>query len=375
MSALPKVLQQKLDDRIAENGLRKLTSYTSGIDFYSNDYLGLAAKTEIGEAAVEMAKAQKNGSTGSRLISGNYALLEEVESKLAALLGYESSLSYGSGYVANVGFFSCVPQKDDVVLYDKLIHASVHDGLQLSKATRCAFQHNNLEDLESKLASTDGNTVYVVTEAIFSMDGDEAPVMALVDLCEKYGAKLVIDEAHSYGVIGENGEGVVASLNLQSRVFATLYTFGKALGGHGAVWAVSEGMKQYLVNFSRAFIFSTGIAPHQIAGMLTAAEYNTKASVERKRLAENIRNFRTKIEQSEFPFLASNTSIQILKTEDNLTTDNLVSPLTQAGFLVKGIKYPTVPPKSTRIRFCIHAFNTSTEIDALFEQLDSFYRS
>ncbi len=361
----PSSLSHKLIDRESKSALRKLSVSPEGIDFFSNDYLGFARNGGLHAQALKVLESfPMNGSTGSRLISGNYALIEEMERDLASIIGVESCLSYSNGYLANIGFFSCVPQAGDVVLYDKLIHASVHDGLKMSKAKAIGFLHNDLNDLEQLLKEHAGKVVYVVTEGVFSMDGDIPPLPGMVELCERYGAYVIVDEAHSYGVIGEKGEGLVAHYGLQEKVFATLYTFGKAMGCHGAVWGCSNELRSYLVNFSRSFIYSTGIAPYQAASMWVSVQANTNASSARLCLRDNIHQYQ-KIAQVN-GFLYSNTAIQVVPTSGNEQTDKLVEKLNANKFLVKGIKYPTVPPKSTRIRVCLHSFNSTEEIKSFF---------
>ncbi len=211
-------LKNKLNKRIEEGTLRSLSSFDGFIDFYSNDYLGFAKIKSKSENTL------KYGSTGSRLISGtsNESLI--AEEFLADFFNSESSLIFNSGYDANLGFFSSVPQRGDFVFYDEYIHASIRDGLRLSFATSNSFKHNNLVDLELKLSKVHG-VKYVVVESLYSMDGDMAPLIEIVELCSKYGAYLIVDEAHSGGVFGELGQGLVSELKLEEKVFARIITF------------------------------------------------------------------------------------------------------------------------------------------------------
>ena len=216
---IPKALQQKLLFRKETNALRKLPMPINGTDFSSNDYLGFAKNEEIFETTHQYLvenNIKVNGATGSRLISGNHNLYDITEKYIATFHQSEAALIFNSGYDANVGFFSAVPQRNDVILYDELCHASIRDGIQMSHAKSYKFQHNDYEDLESKIAKIqttnyEFQTIYIVTESVFSMDGDSPNIESLVQLSEKFKALLVVDEAHALGVFGEKGEGVIQS--------------------------------------------------------------------------------------------------------------------------------------------------------------------
>ena len=284
---IPKALQQKILFRKDSNALRNLPIATNGIDFSSNDYLGFAKNEEIFEATHQYLVQNNikiNGATGSRLISGNHNLYDITEKYIAAFHQAEAALIFNSGYDANVGFFSAVPQRNDVILYDELCHASIRDGIQMSHAKSYKFQHNDYEDLETKIAklqtpNSEQLTIYIVTESVFSMDGDTPNMETLVQLSEKFHALLVIDEAHALGVFGEKGEGVIQSQQLQDKVFARIMTFGKGLGCHGAAILGNTDLIEYLVNFARSFIYTTGLSPHSVATILVAYQ-NLNQSVE-----------------------------------------------------------------------------------------------
>ena len=253
-------LQRKLEERKSQHSLRHLRlPIENRVDFCSNDYLGIARRNLL-----QVDSKLHSGSTGSRLLTGNYPLIEEVESFIAAFHGAKASLIFNSGYDANLGLLSSIPQRGDTVLYDSLSHASIRDGIRLSFAESFSFQHNDLDDLEMKLKK-EANRVFVVTESVFSMDGDICPLREIVELTERYGANLIIDEAHATGVIGERGEGLAQQLNLEDHVFARLHTFGKACGSHGAAVLGSPNLKSYLVNFARPLIYSTAL-PEQVVG-------------------------------------------------------------------------------------------------------------
>ena len=276
MIKLPKKLSDKLEIRMQNNALRQLPLTQEFIDFASNDYLGLSQSdiifNTVHQFLIENGIIQ-NGATGSRLLSGNHKVYQKAEDYIAQFHQSESALIFNSGYDANVGFFSSLPQKGDLILYDELCHASIRDGIQLSNAKAYKFIHNDFEDLERLILRNQNTTIYIVTESVFSMDGDAPNLEELVQLSEKQGCFLVIDEAHALGVYGDKGEGLVQMLNLQEQVFARIMTFGKGLGCHGAVVLGSQNLKQYLVNFARSFIYTTGLSPHSVATILIAYQF------------------------------------------------------------------------------------------------------
>ena len=315
---IPKKLFAKLETRKQNNALRVLPNTSNLIDFTSNDYIGFARNKSIFDATHQYlldANCIQNGATGSRLISGNHQLYQETENYIAQFHQSESALVFNSGYDANVGFFSSVPQKGDFILYDELCHASIRDGIQLSHAKAYKFEHNDFEDLEKLILKFNGNdngndnsndnsndnkndttncngiNIYIVTESVFSMDGDTPNIAELAQLATKYNCLLVIDEAHSLGVFGDKGEGLVQMLGVQHQVFARIMTFGKGLGCHGAAIIGSQELKEYLVNFSRSFIYTTGLSPHSVATILMAYQHLQKQNNDIHLLRENIVHF------------------------------------------------------------------------------------
>ena len=231
-----------LTQREEANAFRFLSNRRGLIDFSSNDYLGLS------KGGDEFNGIQVKGSGGSRLLAGNYPEIEQFEKFLSEFHKCESALMFNSGYNANVGFFSSVPQKGDTILYDELIHASVKDGMRLSFAKSYSFKHNSIDDLNKKLKHAEGD-VYVVVEGVYSMDGDSAPLLDLANFCNQEGLILVVDEAHSIGVFGKCGEGLVQSLGIEDRVPIRIVTFGKAIGAHGAAVLSDATVKSFLINF------------------------------------------------------------------------------------------------------------------------------
>ena len=375
---IPNALQQKLQLRTESNALRKLPIPTNGIDFSSNDYLGFAKSQEIFDNTHQYLvdkNIKVNGATGSRLISGNHNLYTITEKYIAEFHQSETALIFNSGYDANVGFFSSVPQRNDIILYDELCHASIRDGIQMSHAKSYKFQHNDYEDLESLLKrfvtlSGVEVSVYIVTESVFSMDGDTPNMETLVSVSEKFKALLVVDEAHALGVFGEKGEGLMQSQNLQDKIFARIMTFGKGLVCHGAAILGSAGLKEYLVNFARSFIYTTGLSPHSVATVLIAYQ-NLNQSCELKKLKENISFFNQQKQLLGIKslFVYSKSAIHSAIIPGNEKVKQIASQLQEKGFEVKAILSPTVPEGQERLRFCLHSYNTEKEMEEVLIEL------
>ena len=356
-------LEKKLNERKKQNAFRQLKLPSGKIDFCSNDYLGIVRNNLL----VEKDGADlKTGSTGSRLLAGNYSLIEATEKQIATFHKAESALIFNSGYDANLGLLSCVPQKGDTILYDQLSHASIRDGIRLSFAQNFSYTHNDMADLEKKLQSAKGN-IFIVTESVFSMDGDFCPLEELVSFAKKYNAHLIIDEAHAIGVVGEQGEGLIQYKNLQDEIFCRVYTFGKACGCHGAVVVGSQTLKDYLINFARSFIYTTALPEHAAATIKSAYNIFPSLKKERTHLQELISCFQRSV--LKFEKLKSQTSIQIVIVPGNDEVKKIASQLQEAGFDIRPILYPTVPEGKERLRIVLHAFNTMDEVQQIVKIL------
>lgn len=364
-------LNKKLNERKEQNSLRQLRLSKEGmIDFCSNDYLGVVKNQLL--KANDMSE-YSSGSTGSRLLAGNYPLIEETEEFIASFHQSETALIFNSGYDANIGLLSSVPQRGDTVLYDYLSHASIRDGIRLSFAESFSFQHNDLDDLESKLKKAKGN-VFVVTESVFSMDGDLCPLKELITLCEKHNARLIIDEAHATGVIGEKGEGLVQMLGLQDKIFARIHTFGKACGTHGAVALGSKKLRDYLINFARSFVYSTALPEQTVAHIKASYELFPGMKGERIHLRELVEGFQLAMSNEQkvttnCQLVNSNTPIQGVIIPGNEQVRQVAEQLQLAGLYIRPILYPTVPKGLERLRIVLHAFNTKQELDLLLNSL------
>lgn len=384
MKNFPKNLSSKLEIRKQNSALRRLSLSNDLKDFSSNDYIGFAKSemlfNQTHQYLIEN-KIIQNGATGSRLLSGNHKVYQEAEDFIAVFHQTESALIFNSGYDANVGFFSCIPQKGDLILYDELCHASIRDGIQLSNAKAYKFQHNDFEDLEKLILkfqptanSQQLTAIFIVTESVFSMDGDCPNLAELSQLSEKLNCYLVIDEAHSLGVFGEKGEGLVQSLGLQDNVFARIMTYGKGLGCHGAAIIGSQELKSYLVNFARSFIYTTGLSPHSIATILVAYHHLETEKMTIQKLRENSIHFnqeKTLLGLKPL-FIHSKSAIHSAIIPGNEKVKNIASQLQEKGFDVKAILSPTVPEGQERLRFCIHSYNSKNEISEVLRLLSTF---
>jgi 8-amino-7-oxononanoate synthase len=302
------------------------------------------------------------GATGSRLVSGTTQCHEDLEDFLAQFHNTSAALLFGSGYEANLGLLGSIGTRHDTIIYDEYVHASMRDGIRLSNARSFSFRHNDVDDLRKKLSAARGD-VFVAVESLYSMDGDTAPLRALCELCNEVGAHLIVDEAHSTGLFGGHGEGLVQSLALERNVFARVHTFGKAVGYRGAIIVGSETLREYLINFARPFIYST--APDLITVRYMDAAYRLMSNAHEERAALQALVNGMKELQREFStleFLASDTPIQGVIIPTNEAVLAAEARLQDAGFFAKAIRSPTVPLGSERIRLCLHSFNTLDEI-------------
>ncbi|WBX73901.1 pyridoxal phosphate-dependent aminotransferase family protein [Tenacibaculum pacificus] len=372
--SFPKKLTQKLLHRIENNSLRTLGQKNTLIDFSSNDYLGFAKSEAIFNKTHQFLvdnSILQNGATGSRLLSGNHHLYNSIEKELAQFHNSEEALIFNSGYDANIGFFSSIPQRGDIILYDEFIHASIRDGVQLSNAQSFKFKHNNLDDLDKKISkhqSKNDTEIYVVTESIFSMDGDAPDLIAMSKIIKKNNAHFIVDEAHAVGVFNK---GLIQELNIETAIFARIITFGKALGCHGAVVLGSKELKQYLINFSRSFIYTTGLSPHSLATIKFAYSELIRSKAT-ENLQKNILFFKQEINRLQLNFIASNSAIHCCIISGNENVKAISKKLQEKGFDVKAILSPTVNKGEERLRFCLHSYNSTQEITNILEHLVTF---
>lgn len=345
--------QQKLIERKKMGSERSLSLFNGFTDFFSNDYLGLGAATEF-------QNVKPSGSGGSRLISGNSQEAEKTEKWIAEFFQAENALIFNSGYDANIGFFSSVPQRGDFILYDDLIHASIRDGIRLSNAKSFSFKHNDITDLKHKIERIEG-TVFVAVESLYSMDGDISPLTSISEICQKANALLIVDEAHACGIFGEQGKGICHQNAILDQIFARTITFGKAYGTHGAAVLGSTELKNYLVNFARSFIYTTALPPYQYEHIQTQIAKSI-ADENRLKLNQNIRFFRNLV-SAKISLSDENSPIQILLTPGIENAQKLANAIQNEKIAVKAILSPTVPEGQERLRISLHAFNAKEEIE------------
>lgn len=369
MNEAEKYITSKLDERKSAGLYRVLKPENNLIDFCSNDYLGFAKSTELKERIEKEIAGLPyylNGSTGSRLLSGNSNYTEDLEQQIAQFHKAEAGLIFNSGYDANVGLFSSLPQRGDTIISDELIHASIIDGVRLSHANRYTFKHNDLESLEAKLKQAKG-ICYVVIESVYSMDGDTPPIAEILLLTEKYNAALIVDEAHALGL---HQRGLVCELGLEDRIFARVITFGKALGCHGAIVLGSNIVREYLINFARSFIYTTAASVHQVASIKIAYQMLNEAGKEINALKNNINLFNQQVKPPVQPLISSISAIHCLPVYGNHNARTVALQVQNAGLDVRAILSPTVPVGEERLRICLHAFNTAAEMKLLTETLN-----
>ena len=354
-------ISSELKARADNNSLRILVT-NDGIDFSSNDYLGLAKLHHDLDAVA-------SGSGGSRLLSGNYSSIESLESQLAAHGKLDAALIFGSGYAANLGFFSCVCKRGDIILYDQLAHASIRDGIRMSNATGYGFAHNDLDALETLLEKHQGSIIFVAIESVYSMDGDNPDAAKIKDLKSKYDFNLVVDEAHSFGLMGEKGAGWVNHYGMNGMLFAKIITFGKAMGCDGAAILGSTDLRNYLINFSRPFIYTTAPSPHKVA--LMQKQFNVICSIkDRNSQAVQLKEqFVTSMNGFGNIITGEWGNIAGLIIGGNDKTRAVSAFLQEKKLVVKPILSPTVPEGSERLRVCFHEYNTQNELELLIENL------
>lgn len=359
-------LIERLEER-KQNGLfRKLSQTKDLVDFSSNDYLGLARCKELGQQlqkAVNLYPDAILGSTGSRLLSGNSEFAEKLEQDIASFHGMDAALLFNSGYAANLALFSSLAQRGDTIIMDELIHASVIDGSRMGLGKRLKFKHNDLESLEEKLKVATG-ICYVAVESLYSMDGDQAPLRAIQHLCSNYNALLIVDEAHAFGVFGK---GLVAQNGLSNQIFATLFTFGKALGAHGAVITGSQLLRNYLINFARPFIYSTAMPFAQLLHIRLAYKYLQDHQELPLLLKKKIHLFQKQLSITHIQTMQGPVQSILIPGQTAVRKASL--ELEAMNIKVYPIVSPTVAPGTERLRICLHTYNTDQEIEQLCQFL------
>lgn len=377
-------LRSAIARRHARGLLRSLRAPAAdSADFSSNDYLGLARDPSFRSLVSEHAAGCGPGSTGSRLLSGHTSRTEAAEAAAKSLHGAEAVLLFNSGYAANVSLISCVPDRDDAIVHDELVHASAHDGMRASRASvRVSFDHNNagamIDAVRTAMKEAEG-LVFVVVETVYSMDGDVAPIGKMLDLLleERIASGreivLVADEAHAGGLYGPHGAGVCHPHARHPALLARIVTLGKAFGTHGAFVLCSPSMRTYLLNYARPLIYSTALPPHAVAAVQAAYEFarTDRAAALRRRVWRLRDRFRKRADERlpKDALLESDSPIQGVLVPGNASCVAAAEYIRGRGFEVYPIRSPTVPRGEERIRVVVHAHNTDREVDGVVEAI------
>ncbi|MDH3494602.1 MAG: 8-amino-7-oxononanoate synthase [Acidobacteriota bacterium] len=375
VSGIKRRISEELEE-ITARGLMRCLSPPRGLDFSSNDYLGLAQNKNIGKAFIKGVKKHGVGSSGSRLLRGERDVFSEVEIDFAAWKVTESSLYFATGYQANIGIFQTFLREGDVVFSDELNHASIIDGIRLGKARKIVYPHLDLERLEEFLSSPDpAGEKFVVTESLFSMDGDIAPLDKIAAVTHKYGANLIVDEAHAVGLYGATGSGLIEEFDIGKEVFLSVNTAGKALGVSGAFVAGDETIIQYLVNRCRSFIFSTAPVPAAAAAIREAIKYVSSNPKLRRRHREICTAFADLMGGHKLEVPRNSTHIVPVLIGDSKKALRVAESMQSRGFDVRAIRPPTVPPGTSRLRISLNTKHSDSDLEAfvgiLADVLDS----
>ena len=356
-----------------EHLFRKLIITNDLIDLSSNDYLGLSRSAFIRQQVQDDFKNyqfHKSGATGSRLLNGNSLLCEEIEGRLAQIHHAEAALLFNSGFDANVGLISTVIRPKDTIFYDEMVHASIHQGMRLSGAKLIPYKHNQLGDLIQRLNNSDYDIAFLITESVFSMDGDKANLSELAEICAQFRLNLIVDEAHAGGLFGINGSGLCNVSAVEEKCFARIYTFGKAIASHGAAILGTQLLKDYLINFSKNFIYTTALDTHNLLSVKHS--YNFIQSNRNQFFKLNTLNnyfyLNVKKLASRFEVCGEGPIFGII-VPGNKNCKEIARYLQMNKLDVRAILSPTVPLGRERLRVVLHSFNTKDEIDRLFSLL------
>ncbi|MFC1808244.1 8-amino-7-oxononanoate synthase [Candidatus Omnitrophota bacterium] len=340
------------------------------IDLSSNDYLGLSSHPKMKEVVKSAVDQYGAGASASRLLSGDLNLHHELEEKIAMFKKKESALLFNSGYQANVGIISSICKQGDLIFSDKLNHASIIDGILLSGATFHRFLHNNMDHLKTLLEQhrPKAKQALIITETIFSMDGDKAPLKDIVRLAREYSCLIMVDEAHATGVFSADGSGMVSEEGLSSDIDIIMGTFSKALGSFGAYVGCSQLLKDYLINSSRSFIYSTALPPSVVAANLASLDLVREEVFRRKSLLENSNYFRNRLIDRGFQTKGSSQIVPLI-LGDNQSAINMALLLETARYRVLPIRYPTVAKNQARIRFSLNYYHQKDMLEKLIESI------
>ncbi len=365
-----KGLRRKLRPVVGAQGPQIIIEDQKVLNLCSNNYLGLANDSRLGQAVVECLKEEGFGSGASRLICGNMPAHRKLEEKLAQFKGAEAALVFSSGYMANVGIISSLFDREDVIFSDRLNHASIIDGILLSGAKMKRYPHCDMEALEGMLKEVNGfKKKVIITDSVFSMDGDVAPLERIVELAQKYECAVMIDEAHALGVLGEKGRGLAEHLGVEEKIDIQMGTLSKAAGSFGAYCCGSKDLISYLINEARSFIYTTAMPSAVAAASFKAIEIIETYPQLREKLLENARYLRAQVRVLGFQTVSSQTPIVPIIVGDSELAVQFSQKLLERGVFVSAIRPPTVPPNTARLRLTVMATHTKEELDFAIRQL------
>ena len=370
----PNGLEQRVRERLAElesAGLLRVLRAPTGIDLSSNDYLNLARHPAIVRRLSDAAAREGCGSTGSRLLRGEREAFEAVERKFARFKGTERSLYFGSGYLANIGVLSALPENGDVIFSDELNHASLIDGMRLSRARTVLFPHNDVTELSRQLQDSDARFRFVVVESLFSMDGDRAPLADYAALCRSTGAHLIVDEAHAVGIYGAHGSGLIEESGVGRDVAISINTAGKALGVAGAFVAGPSWAIEYLVQRARSFVYSTAPPPALADALDESLRIVADEPERRTRLQDMARRLRAQLRAAGLDVADGTSQIVPILIGENDRAVAIAGALQRAGFDVRAIRPPSVPPGTARLRVSVNTGVTDQVLDRFVSVLAS----
>lgn len=340
------------------------------LNFSSNDYLGLANHPEVIATSRRYLEAYGAGATASRLVTGTLEPHQELERTLARLKGYPDALVFGSGFLANAGIITALVGRNDHVFADKLAHASIIDGIILSRADLKRFHHNDPEHLRSLLQKCPGTgRRLIATESLFSMDGDIAPLAEIASLAAEYDAMVMIDEAHATGVFGPGGSGLIRQYGLEEKVNVSMGTLSKALGGYGGFLACSPALRELLVNRARSFIYTTGMPPAVVGGAIGALNVIQKTPDSGAKLLRRAAVFRDRLQRAGLQTLDSQSQIIPVLIGDNAKTLAVAERLRAKGILTVAIRPPTVPEGTSRLRISVTLDHTEEDLERAAEEI------
>lgn len=340
------------------------------LNFCSNNYLGLADDVRVGQAAIDCIEREGFGSGASRLVCGNMAAHQQLEKRLAGFKKTENCLVFSTGYMANVGIISSVFGRDDIIFSDRLNHASIIDGMQLSRAKWKRYSHRDMDSLETMLKTSGSYRKRgIITDSVFSMDGDIAPLDKIVPLAKKYDCLVMIDEAHALGVMGKNGRGLAEHFGVEKEIDIQMGTLSKAAGSFGAYCCGSNSLVSFLINKARSFIYTTGMPPSVAAASLKAIEIIEEKPQRRKQLWSNTHYVKAALEQMGFDTMDTQTPIIPILIKDSDAAVRFSKRLFEEGVFVSAIRPPTVPRNTARLRLTVMATHTKQQLNFTLEQM------